>query len=55
MTAEEKTFEDLGLSPWLLESLNHLSIRAPTEIQVACVPPALEGIVNDQQRIEALY
>ncbi|KAJ3411822.1 Glycosyl phosphatidyl inositol anchor synthesis [Chytridiales sp. JEL 0842] len=42
-TEDEKTFEDLGLHPWLLESINHLAIKNPTEIQIACIPPTLEG------------
>ena len=37
------TFKDLGISQWLTDSLQQLSIYKPTEIQQACIPPILQG------------
>ncbi|CAG8482594.1 5098_t:CDS:2 [Ambispora leptoticha] len=37
------TFEDLGLEAWLVDALRAMSIRFPTEIQTACIPPILAG------------
>lgn len=37
------TFEDLGLGPFLRNSLKNLSINMPTQVQRACIPHALEG------------
>ena len=37
------TFSDLGVVPWLVTSLAHLSISHPTRIQSACIPPILAG------------
>ncbi|KAI9340414.1 P-loop containing nucleoside triphosphate hydrolase protein [Zopfochytrium polystomum] len=42
-TAKPASFSALGVSPWLVRSLNQLAIDTPTEIQAACIPPALEG------------
>jgi hypothetical protein len=39
----KKSFEDLGLSKWLIETLHSLSITQPTEIQSACIPSILRG------------
>ncbi|OZJ04296.1 hypothetical protein BZG36_02576 [Bifiguratus adelaidae] len=36
-------FQDLGISSWLQEALEAMSIRAPTEIQRHCIRPILEG------------
>ncbi|KAJ3124299.1 hypothetical protein HK098_001211 [Nowakowskiella sp. JEL0407] len=36
-------FAQLGLSPWLIDSLKMLSITKPTEIQRACIPSILSG------------
>ncbi|KAJ3301004.1 hypothetical protein HDU76_005904 [Blyttiomyces sp. JEL0837] len=38
-----KSFAEIGLHPWLISSLNALSIKTPSEIQQACIPPALQG------------
>ncbi|KAL6596518.1 DEAD-domain-containing protein [Neocallimastix sp. 'constans'] len=38
-----KTFEDLGLSQWLIDATNNLSMKKPTEIQSACIPEILAG------------
>jgi len=37
------TFATLGLDPWLVTSLSHLSIKTPTRIQSACIPSVLSG------------
>ncbi|ORX81507.1 DEAD-domain-containing protein [Anaeromyces robustus] len=38
-----KSFEDLGLSHWLIDATNNLSMKKPTEIQSACIPEILAG------------
>jgi ATP-dependent RNA helicase DDX49/DBP8 len=37
------SFESLGVSKWLAESLNVMAIHHPSAIQSACIPPILEG------------
>ncbi|KAG1806870.1 DEAD-domain-containing protein [Suillus plorans] len=37
------SFGDMGVAPPLSAALARMSIRAPTEIQAACIPPLLEG------------
>lgn len=37
------TFEDLGLEPYLVRALGALSIKLPSEVQSACIPPILAG------------
>lgn len=37
------TFAEFGVSAALLNSLHKISIRMPTEIQAACIPPLLQG------------
>lgn len=37
------TFASLDISPPLISALSKLAIRAPTEIQLACIPPLLAG------------
>ncbi|ORX64447.1 P-loop containing nucleoside triphosphate hydrolase protein [Linderina pennispora] len=37
------SFADLGLDPWLVDTLGAMSISEPTEIQRACIPPILVG------------
>lgn len=37
------TFQDLGLSAPIISALGELNIKAPTEIQSACVPQVLAG------------
>lgn len=39
--SKETSFEDLGLSNWLVDALASLSIRKPSEIQKGCIPPIL--------------
>lgn len=37
------SFASMGISSALLTALNKMSIKAPTEIQAACIPPLLQG------------
>lgn len=37
------TFHSLGISNQLQAALSSMSIRAPTEVQAACIPPLLAG------------
>jgi ATP-dependent RNA helicase DDX49/DBP8 len=39
-----KTFSSLGISTPLQLALSAMSITSPTEVQVACIPPLLEGM-----------
>ncbi|KAJ3372863.1 hypothetical protein GGF31_001400 [Allomyces arbusculus] len=43
MTSSNVTFKELGISPWLIDVLQTLSIHEPTQIQRACIRPILEG------------
>lgn len=43
VAAAPATFTSLNISPPLLSALSKLSIRKPTEVQVACIPPLLQG------------
>lgn len=43
IASESSTFNDLGIDPWLIESLHAMQIKKPTEIQRACIPPVLAG------------
>jgi ATP-dependent RNA helicase DDX49/DBP8 len=43
------SFEALGISPALLHALSKMSIRLPTEIQAACIPPLIQGEYLDRQ------
>ncbi|KAK4695576.1 hypothetical protein P7C70_g8525, partial [Phenoliferia sp. Uapishka_3] len=37
------SFEDLGIEPFLVRALKVMSIRNPTSVQAACIPPILAG------------
>jgi ATP-dependent RNA helicase DDX49/DBP8 len=39
------SFSSLGVSPLLLSALSNMAIHAPTEIQQACIPPLLAGLL----------
>lgn len=39
-----QTFAELGVSPSLVAAMNKMSIDTPTEIQIACIPPLLDGM-----------
>jgi ATP-dependent RNA helicase DDX49/DBP8 len=41
--AKSATFAALGISPTLISTMSGMAIRAPTEIQAACIPPLLAG------------
>lgn len=43
MANPAKDFASLGVSPFLVRSLASMSIRAPTQVQAACIPPILQG------------
>ncbi len=36
-------FKSLGVSKWLIDALNAISIYEPSDIQSACIPAILEG------------
>ncbi|KAI9008171.1 P-loop containing nucleoside triphosphate hydrolase protein [Gaertneriomyces semiglobifer] len=40
---EPLTFPDLGVSPWLTQTLHSVGIQKPTEIQRKCIPEILKG------------
>lgn len=40
------TFSSLGISALLQAALKSMSIKFPTEVQAACIPPLLEGKIN---------
>lgn len=40
---ENKTFLDLGLSPWLDRNLSKVGICKPTSVQEKCIPAILQG------------
>jgi hypothetical protein len=42
MTTMTTSFKDLGVEEWLIDSLNSISIKIPTEIQTVCVPEILK-------------
>ncbi len=39
------SFSELGISKWLLKTLDDCKILSPTEVQKACIKPTLEGTV----------
>ena len=39
-----QTFVELGVSSSLVSAMNKMSIHTPTEIQIACIPPILDGM-----------
>jgi hypothetical protein len=43
---EGLNFAQLGVLPALVASLNSMSIRRPTPVQAACIPPLLQGKIN---------
>ncbi|KNE59501.1 hypothetical protein AMAG_03774 [Allomyces macrogynus ATCC 38327] len=43
MASSNVTFKELGISAWLTDVLQTLSIHEPTQIQRACIRPILEG------------
>ena len=43
---EQITFSSLGISSPLQAALKSMSIKLPTEVQAACIPPLLEGKIK---------
>lgn len=41
--ANIKSFKDLNLCNWLINQLDHLSLKQPTPVQTACIPEILNG------------
>lgn len=41
--AEPTSFADLGVDPWIIESLKTLFITKPTPVQSACIKMSMEG------------
>lgn len=39
-----QTFVELGVSSSLVAAMNKMSIHTPTEVQIACIPPLLDGM-----------
>lgn len=42
-STSKESFASLGVAPFLVRSLASMSIRAPTPVQAACIPPVLAG------------
>lgn len=49
------SFADMGVAPPLNAALARISIRAPTEIQAACIPPLLAGLFCKNCRRRTTY
>jgi ATP-dependent RNA helicase DDX49/DBP8 len=49
------SFADMGVAPPLNAALARISIRAPTEIQAACIPPLLAGLFCKNYRCRITY
>jgi len=43
--SKQVTFTSLGISPLLLSAMSKMAIHTPTEIQRACIPPLLAGLL----------
>ncbi|KAL3265888.1 hypothetical protein HHI36_010079 [Cryptolaemus montrouzieri] len=39
----KKSFEDLGLQPWIIRQCGSIGIKSPTDIQINCIPAILNG------------
>ena len=37
------TFDELGVSSWILRQLSCLGISTPSPVQVQCIPPIMKG------------
>ena len=46
LPSKSYTFSSLGLSTPLQAALKSMSIKLPTEVQAACIPPLLEGKIK---------
>lgn len=38
-----ESFASLGVQPFLVQALDAMAIRLPTEVQAMCIPPILSG------------
>jgi ATP-dependent RNA helicase DDX49/DBP8 len=47
------TFSSLGISAPLQVALKSMSIKLPTEVQAACIPPLLEGKIKSDCFLKA--
>lgn len=43
MSSDNKTFESIGLNPWVCKQMNKLGLKGPTAIQQQCIPEILSG------------
>jgi hypothetical protein len=55
LPAKSHTFSSLGISAPLQAALKGMSIKLPTEVQAACIPPLLEGKIKIRLHSESLY
>ena len=55
LPAKSYTFSSLGISAPLQVALKSMSIRLPTEVQAACIPPLLEGKIKIRLLSESFY
>ena len=39
-------FEELGLKEWLVQQISTVGYRTPTPVQVNCIPPILQGVIE---------
>ena len=37
------SFSELGISPWLIKTLDDCGLKNPTPVQSECIVPTLEG------------
>ena len=49
-TKKKVTFQSLGTTPAMINALTAMSIKLPTEVQVACIPPLLAGTYTTLSR-----
>ncbi|KAG8701630.1 putative RNA helicase [Ceratobasidium sp. 395] len=52
--SKEVTFASLGVKRALVESLEAMSIRRPTPVQVGCIPPLLSGMSVSKAALQKL-
>jgi superfamily II DNA/RNA helicase len=46
MSTKKKTFESLGLKPWLCKQIDKLGMKSPSLIQENCIPEIVRKILN---------
>lgn len=47
-----KSFSDLGISPWLIDTLKALAIYEPTDIQEGVIAQILEGMLTKINKVK---